>query len=316
MNDRPEAGARPLARGLGVVSAALGVPMVTSPRTVARLAGLDTIEAAPHVIQAVGVRELLHATTLLAGPPRSVWTRVAGDAVDLVLLARAVTSRTGERQTRVSAATAAVAGLAAVDTVAAIRSRHARQHGRGRPGPLQLKASVTVRCSPQEAYDHWRDLERLPQFMGHLRSVTVDGQGRSTWTADAPVRRTITWQAETTGDEPGRRISWRSLPGADVANSGTVHFAETPDGSGTEVRVSLHYDVPGGAVGRAVARLWGEEPTQQVHDDLRRFKAIIETGDVVRSDAMPDGPDSGHQMSQRPAQPVKDKNRKTGKDER
>lgn len=316
MNDRPEARARPLARGLGVASAALGVPMIASPDTVARLAGVDDIKVAPHLIQAVGVRELLHATTLLVGPPKTVWTRVAGDAVDLVLLARALGSRTGERETRVSVAAAAVAGIAVVDTVAAIRSRHTGQHGRGKPGPLQLKASVTVRCTPQEAYDYWRDFERLPQFMGHLRSVTVDGQGRSTWTANAPIKKQVTWQAEMTGDEPGRRISWKSLPGADVANSGTVHFAETPDGSATEVRVSLHYDVPGGALGRAVARLWGEEPTQQVHDDLRRLKAIIETGDVVRSDALPDGPDSGHQMSQRPGQPMKPAKKKTKKGKR
>lgn len=304
MSDTPEAKARPMARVLGVASAALGVPMVTSPETVARLAGVDDVEVAPHVIQAVGVRELMHATALLAGPPKTLWTRVAGDAFDLLVLARAVSRGRGEGRARVSVATAAVAGIAAIDTVAAIRSRHTGQHGRGRPGPLHLTASVTVRCTPQEAYDYWRDFERLPRFMGHLRSVTLDGQGRSTWTANAPVRKQVTWQAEMTGDDPGRRISWKSLPGADIANSGTVHFAETPDGSGTEVRVSLHYDVPAGALGRAVARLWGEEPTQQVHDDLRRFKAIIETGDVVRSDALPDGPDSGHQMSQRPAQPV------------
>jgi uncharacterized membrane protein len=305
-----------MTRVLGVASAALAVPMVTSPDTVARLAGVDDIKVAPHIIQAVGARELMHATTLLAGPPRTVWTRVAGDAVDLVLLARAVASRRGGRQTRVSVATAAVAGIAAIDTIAAIRARHTGQHGRGRPGPLRLEASVTVRCPPQQVYDYWRDLERLPQFMGHLRSVTVDGQGRSTWTANAPIRRQVTWQVEMTGDEPGRRISWKSLPGGDVDCSGTVHFAETPDRSGTEVRVRLHYDVPGGAVGRAVARLWGEEPTQQVHDDLRRFKAIVETGDVVRSDAMPDGPDSGHQLSQRPAQPANHRRPKTEKDER
>jgi uncharacterized membrane protein len=305
VNDTPEAGARPLARALGVASAALAVPMLASPRSVARLVGVDDVDVAPQVIEAVGVREVLHALTLLTGSPRNAWTRVAGDALDLTLLGRALAGSRGDRRTKVSGATAAVAGLAVLDTVAAIRSRHSGQHGRGRPGPLALVASVTVRSSPQEVYSYWRDFENLPRFMGHLRSVTVDGQGRSTWTAEAPIRRQVTWQAEMTGDEPGRRISWKSLPGSDIANSGTVHFAETPDGTGTEVRVRLHYDVPGGAIGRVVARVWGEEPSQQVHDDLRRFKALMETGDIVRSDAMPDGVDSGHQMSQRPAQPVK-----------
>lgn len=303
MNDTPEASSRPLARRLGVASLALGVPMLAAPDAVARLAGVEDDSLAPDVVRAVGARELLHALMLLAGSPKLVWTRVLGDVVDLAVLGRALADRTGERRARVTVATAAVAGITAVDLYAALRSRRAGQHGRGRPGPLHLTATVTIRSSPTEVYDYWRDFERLPTFLRHLRSVTVDGDGRSTWVANAPIRRTVRWQAETTGDEPGRRISWKSLPGADVDNSGTVHFAATPDGSGTELKVSLHYDVPGGAIGRAVARFWGEEPSQQVHDDLRRLKAIIETGDVVRSDALPDGPESGHQMSQRPAQP-------------
>jgi uncharacterized membrane protein len=296
-----------------VASAALGVPMLAAPDAVARLAGVDDIKLAPHVIQAVGGRELLHATALLVGSPRTVWTRVAGDAVDLVLLARALGSRDDGRASRTTVATAAVVGLAAVDTLAAIRSRRTSQHGRGKPGPLKLEASVTVRRTPQEVYDFWRDFENLPSFMSHLQAVSVDGEGRSTWTAKAPIRRSVTWQAELTGDEAGRRISWKSLPGADVDNSGTVHFAETPDATGTEIRVVLHYDVPGGAVGRAVARLWGQEPSQQVRDDLRRLKAIMETGDVVRSDALPDGADSSRIMSS-PGQPSKDSRK--GKDGR
>ena len=107
-----------------------------------------------------------------------------------------------------------------------------------------------------------------------------------------------------TGDEPGRRISWKSLPGADVDNSGTVHFAPAPDGAGTEVRVVLHYGVPGGRAGRLLAKLLGEEPEQQVRDDLRRFKQVMETGDVVRSNGLPHGTDARHQMLQRAARPM------------
>lgn len=303
MTDRPEADARPLARTLGLVSLALGVPAVAAPDAVSRLVGVDDSATAPRVVSAVGYRELVHAVTLLVGSPTTVWTRVAGDVVDLVTLGQALAHRSGERRTRVTATTAVVAGLTAVDLVAALRSRGSGQHGRGRPGPLVAQAATTIRRSPRQVYDYWRDLENLPTFMTHLRSVTDDGGGRSTWTADAPIRRSVRWQAELTGDVPGQRISWKSLPGADVDNSGTVHFAPTPDGEATEVRVRLHYDVPGGAVGRAVARLWGEEPVQQVNDDLRRFKQILETGSVVVSDGLPHGVDSGHQLSQRPAQP-------------
>jgi uncharacterized membrane protein len=181
---------------------------------------------------------------------------------------------------------------------AAVRRRRHSQHGPGRPGPLQLRAAITVNASPQEAYDFWRDFENLPSFMLHLKSVTDSGDARSHWVADAPLKKSVEWDAEMTGDEPGQRISWRSLPGADVDNSGTVHFAPSPDGTGTELRVVLHYDVPGGAIGRAVATLFGQEPEQQVRDDLRRFKQVLETGDVVRTESMPHGTDAAHQLVQ------------------
>ncbi|UMG94815.1 SRPBCC family protein [Nocardioides sp. TF02-7] len=180
------------------------------------------------------------------------------------------------------------------------------QHGRGRPGPLELQASVTVNRSPEDVYAFWRSLENLPRFMLHLQTVEDLGGGRSRWRANAPLRRrSVGWEAEITSEEPGRRLAWKSLPGADVDNAGTVHFGPTPDGRGTEVKVVLHYDVPGGRVGRAVARLLGENPVQQVRDDLRRFKQVMETGDVVRTEALPEGTDARHQVLQRPGRALK-----------
>jgi len=302
--DNPERTTDRLARFLGVASAGLGVPMLWKTDEVAEAAGVDDSRMAPAVIQAVGTRELVHAALLLLGPSRSVWTRVVGDAGDLAVLTRALQNRTGARRSRTQAATLAVLGITAFDLYVATRTLR-RQHGKGRPGPLELHASATVNRSPQESYAYWRDFENLPSFMLHLRSVTQDGNGRSRWEANAPIRRKVKWDAEITGDEPGRRISWKSLPGADIDNSGTVHFAPAPDGEGTEVRVHLHYDVPGGRVGRMVAKLWGEEPEQQVRDDLRRFKQVLETGDLVRSDALPQGTDARHQFLQRTAKPNK-----------
>jgi uncharacterized membrane protein len=300
----PERTTGRLVRLLGLASAGLGVPMLVRTDAVARLAGVDDDAEAGPVIQAVGARELVHAALLLLGPHRAVWTRVAGDAMDLAVLGQALSSRTGERRARVRAVTAAVAGITALDLWVARRTSR-EQHGRGRPGPLQLQASVTVQHSPQEVYRFWRDFENLPTFMLHLRSVTEDGGGRSHWEANAPLRRSVSWDAQLTGDEPGRRISWKSLPGSRVDNAGTVHFAAAPGDRGTEVKVVLHYDVPGGRAGRLVAKLLGEEPEQQVRDDLRRFKQVMETGRVVRSDGLPSGADARHQAAQRPAQPVK-----------
>jgi uncharacterized membrane protein len=305
MTDRPERASRKLTRALGIASLGLAAAPLVRPDSVARITGTDDSGTSPWVIRAVGARELVQALALLAGPPATVWTRVAGDAADLATLEAARRARHGSRARRVSLTTAAVLGITAIDLYAAVRTaRAARQHGRGRPGPLHVDASITVNRPVEQVYDYWRNFENLPTFMRHLESVSVDGYDRSHWVAKAPIRRSVEWDAELTGDDRPRRISWRSLPHADIDNSGTVHFETTPDGTGTEVRVSLHHDVPGGAVGRAVARMLGEEPEQQVRDDLRRFKQVLETGDIVRSDGLPEGTDARHKAVQRPAQPV------------
>lgn len=299
----PERRTGRLVRGLGVASAGLGVPMLLRTDAVARFAGVDDSAQAKSVIKAVGARELGHAVLLLVGPQRTVWTRVVGDAVDLWALHVARQSRTGDRLARTVMAGGLVAGITAVDVYAALRTKGS-QHGKGRPGPLKLEASTTVNKSPEEVYAFWRDLTNLPSFMLHLKSVTqLDDPLRTRWVANAPIRKSVSWDAELTGDEVGRRISWKSLKGADIDNSGTVHFAPAPGDRGTEVRVVLHYDVPGGMIGRAVAKLLGEEPEQQVRDDLRRFKQVMETGSIVRNESLPHGTDARHQFLQGGAKP-------------
>ena len=129
------------------------------------------------------------------------------------------------------------------------------------------------------------------------------GEGRTRWTAQAPVKKSVTWEAELVEDVPGEVIAWRSLPGADIDNSGSVRFREAPAGRGTEVRVHIRYALPGGRAGALVARLAGEEPHQQVEDDLRRFKQVIETGAVVRSEGSPEGPSARRQLLQHPGSP-------------
>jgi uncharacterized membrane protein len=303
MPDRRDGGGGRLVRALGWTSLGLGVPMVAAHRAVARAAGVDDSATAVGLVRAAGVRELGQGLALLVGPRSMVWARVAGDAIDVSLLALATARRGGRRRRRTALAAGAVAALTAVDLFAAIRAGRRRQHGPGRPGPLKLEASTTVNRSPDDTYAYWRNLENLPSFMLHLQSVTEDGNGRSHWVANAPLKGSVEWDAEMTGNDPGRRISWRSLPGSDIDNSGTVHFAPAPDGRGTEVRIVLHYDVPGGRIGRTVAKVLGEEPRQQVRDDLRRFKQVLETGEVLRSDAFPHGVDARRRLRQRPARP-------------
>jgi uncharacterized membrane protein len=141
----------------------------------------------------------------------------------------------------------------------------------------------------EEIYSFWRNFENLPQFMYHLESVQVLGSGRSHWVAKAPGGATVEWDAETIEDRPNERIAWRSLPDADVTNSGSVEFRRAPGDRGTEIHVEIQYEPPAGKLGTLVAKLFGEEPSQQVGDDLRRLKQVLETGEIVRSEASPEG---------------------------
>ena len=165
---------------------------------------------------------------------------------------------------------------------------------------LHVTKSITVNRPRQEVYEFWRDLEHLPTFMIHLEAVTSSGDRRSHWVAKAPGGP-VEWDAEIIEDRLGEVIAWQSLEGSEVPNGGSVRFSDAPADRGTEVRVELRYDPPGGTAGATVAKLFGEEPQQQLRDDLRRFKQVMETGEVVRSDGSLEGAGQGA-TKQRPAQ--------------
>lgn len=139
---------------------------------------------------------------------------------------------------------------------------------------IKVEHSVVVNRPREEVYRFWRRLENLPRFMDHLESVTMLDENRSHWVAKAPGGTRVEWDATIHNEIEDELIAWRSLPGSDIDNAGSVHF--TPADGGTEVRVVLSYDPPAGRVGAAVARLLGEEPGRQVEEDLRRFKQVIE----------------------------------------
>jgi uncharacterized membrane protein len=290
-----------LARGLGWGSLGMAAIPLAAPNAVRRISGVDDSTLAGFLVPLIGARELFHAAALLGSrlPERWVWTRVAGDAVDLTAMGCAVSRRRGARRRRAMAVTAAVAGITAADLYIAVRARRRPwRHG------MTLHAAITVRRPREEVYGFWRDVENLPRFMIHLESVQVIDQRRSHWTARGPVGKAIEWDARIVDDRPGSLIVWRSSDGATVRNSGSVRFADAPGGRGTEVHVELRFDPPGGVVGAAFARLLGEHPDQQIRDDLRRFKQVLETGEVVRSEGSPEGVHGIRQLRQRPAQPV------------
>jgi uncharacterized membrane protein len=166
---------------------------------------------------------------------------------------------------------------------------------------IHISKSVTVMKPRAEVYSFWRQLERLPSFMIHLHSVNEVGKTRSHWVANGPGGTHVEWDAEIVAEREHELLSWRSLEGSEIQNEGSVRFADAPADRGTEVRVELSYDAPGGAAGKTIAKWFGEEPGQQLTDDLRRFKQVMETGEVVLSDGSLQGAGEGA-TAERPAQ--------------
>jgi uncharacterized membrane protein len=155
---------------------------------------------------------------------------------------------------------------------------------------LRVEKTVTIQNkSIEELYQFWHDFENLPTFMKHLKSVTVLNETRSHWVANAPLGNSVEWDADIITDTPNRLISWASVPSADIENSGFVRFTPAPPGRGVEVKVVLEYSVPGGALTAAIASVFGENPEQQIGDDLRRFKMLMETGELAISEGQSSG---------------------------
>ena len=144
---------------------------------------------------------------------------------------------------------------------------------------IKVEESVIIDRTPDDLYSFWRNFENLPRFMRHLKSVTRIDSLRSHWVAKGPVGTNVEWDAEIHNEIENELLAWRSLPGSEVGNAGSVHFRPIAEGRSTEVRVVLSYDPPAGRVGAAVARLFGEEPSQQVADDLLHFKDVMEADD-------------------------------------
>lgn len=146
---------------------------------------------------------------------------------------------------------------------------------------IRVEKHITVQRPAAELYSFWRKLENLPKVMSHLETVTELDERRSHWTAKAPAGLSVSWEAEITEDLPNQAIAWRALEGSDIENAGSVFFNELPYDRGTEIKVVLAYEPPLGKLGAAVARLMGEEPAAQLQDDLRRFKQLMETGEIA-----------------------------------
>jgi uncharacterized membrane protein len=159
------------------------------------------------------------------------------------------------------------------------------------PGNRGIKVvrAVTIRRPAAELYAFWRNLENLAQVIHHPVTITATSPEESHWSVSAPGKRRVEWNALVINDHPDRLIAWRSREGADVENAGTVRFDPAPGEEGTEVTVTLEYNPPGGRLGAAVAKLTRDSAAAQVGDALRRFKALMEAGEIPTIEGQPRG---------------------------
>ncbi|HWC07853.1 MAG TPA: hypothetical protein VG458_02260 [Solirubrobacterales bacterium] len=265
-----------IAEGLGWFSLGLGAAQLLAPGALNRVAGIRDDGGARRAQRIVGVREVGAFAAIMADrpwPALPLWSRVGGDLIDLALLGRAW-ERKRESAPRLALTIANIAAVTGLDAYAATRNTEADRRHEPKTegeaaggGPVQVKAAVTVRKSRQEVESAWRTFE-------------ADG-GLSGWRSDA-------------------------AGGEDRGDGGVAHlrFVEAPAGQGTEVHAGIPYERTAGKVGEVLAKALGDDPAQKVKDDLRRFKQVVETGQVVRSEANPDGTRTSTTLKERPAQPL------------
>jgi uncharacterized membrane protein len=274
-----------LGRALGWFSVALGSAELIAPATMARLIGVPYDPKTASLMRAMGAREVGHGIAILTRPGTAgpVWSRVAGDAADLAFLGSAF-GNAGADRNRLITATAAVAGVTVLDVVCAQRlTSRTSSHP---TAPDRVVEAITINRPIEQVFSFWQRLENLPRFMRYLESVERLPDGKSRWRARGPGGVTVEWLAETVSEHENALIEWRSVAGASVENRGTVRFNPAPGARGTEVHVDMHFRAPAGKVGRTIAWLTGRAPSSQLHQDLQRFKQLLETGEIAVSEGI------------------------------
>jgi uncharacterized membrane protein len=266
------------------LSIGLGVAGLLAPKRMCKTAGVGEHST---LLRLIGLRELASGVGILSSrnPSSWLWSRVGGDVIDLALLGAAMTSRDAKVR-RIAIASAAVAGIAAIDwkTSKSISAN---------PGvnlrAIHFTRAITIDRSASELFQFWRNFENLPLVMSHLKSVQVKDDKRSHWIAKGPAGKDVQWDAEIVNEHQNELIAWQSCEGADVLNAGSVRFSSATGGRGTVVKVEISYEPPAGAIGAAVAKLMAQFPEKQIAVDLLRFKQLMETGEIARTQGQPTG---------------------------
>ena len=219
--------------------------------------------------------------------PLAQGDRVVATSAGAALLAASLLTRSWPRVLLATAgATLAYRGVTGdrrIDTMLGIgrkRKQHPRVGVRAGRG-FRYRTALTIQSSLEDVYRRWRDLERLPEIFEHLTSVAKTAAGKSHWVAEGPFGKSVEWDAEVINEVENELIAWQSLPGSDIDTAGSVHFERAPVGRGMILRVALKYDPPAGKLGATIASLFGANLEKQVDEDLKRFKQLVETGEIA-----------------------------------
>ncbi len=274
------------AENLGLLSLALGLAALLAPRAIGRMTGLGERDA---LLRFIGARELTSGFGLLTGKRKTawLWSRVAGDAIDLAVIATALRSDNPARNRALTTA-AVVAAIAAADVAASLRGQRSSDSAVNR-ADAYLEAAVITQKTPEECYAFWRDLSNLPKFMRSVESVTPADGLRLHWRLRGPLRSSWEWDAQITTDRPGECIAWKSVEGAEIQQAGMVSFGPATGQRGTFVRLSQHYRPSAGSIGVKLAKLFASDPRSEAREDLRRFRQLIETGEIPSTRGQPSG---------------------------
>ena len=288
---RSQGRASALARGLGWFSIGLGMAELVTPRAVTRALGLRGQEG---LVRAYGLREIGTGIGILMAedPAPWIWGRVGGDALDL---ATVVGGLEGSKRGEALLALVALGGVTAVDVACGRQLGRDREKadrdGRGAGAPTnapEAERSITIGKTAQELYERWRHPGTLTRVMAPFATVRASEGGNMRWQVAGPLGQSLDWETETTGDHPGEATGWRSLPGAQVPSEGSIRFRPATGGRGTVATLRVRFDPPGGLIGDAVAKLLGGlVPATVVDTALRRFKSLVETGEIPTTERQP-----------------------------
>ncbi|MBV8772457.1 MAG: cyclase/dehydrase [Deltaproteobacteria bacterium] len=281
-----------IARGLGYFSIGLGLAEVAATDKVAKSIGIT--DNPRGVMRVMGIREIANGVGILAAPrePRWMWSRVAGDAIDLTLLSLALMSPRTSR-TRLAGALGAVAAVTALDALCArLLSRQPYQTvgrkwltaGRG----LRIQKSISINSSAVELYRFCREPSNLARISNVVESVTSDGDRQLRWRVKGPGESPIEWRMRIIDDRPNELIWWRSSDSAPIEVSGSIRFSSRPDNRGTIVRVEILRRPLSAGMGTSL-QILGSRTEFQVSEALRRLKALIETGEIPTTKGQPSG---------------------------